>query len=138
MCGDELPPHHKTRFKYCSACLPISRQQYEVERRLRRLAEDPDFDRRRDIWKKFRMRLEDFDALLEKQQGRCAICRIDEPKGKGSWHVDHDHDTNKIRSLLCHHCNLALGHMRDKPEICELAADYLTQVLRTGEPWRPV
>jgi hypothetical protein len=69
--------------------------------------------------------LEEFDALVTAQEGRCAICRTDTPGGKGSWHVDHDHATNRIRGLLCHPCNLMLGHAQDDPARLRAAAAYL-------------
>lgn len=136
MCGADLPQHKITRYKYCATCLPIYRQQYEKARRVQNLARDPDFDRRRDLWKHYRMRLEDWDALMAAQGGACAICGGKEPGGKG-WQVDHDHDSGAIRGIVCHHCNLTLGHMRDRPDLCEAAAAYLEQTARTGEPWRP-
>jgi len=51
--------------------------------------------------------------MLAEQANGCAICeeRIDE----ASLHIDHDHQTGKIRGLLCHNCNRALGGLRDDP-----------------------
>jgi len=68
---------------------------------------------------------EEFDELVALQEGQCAICRGDEPGGKGNWHVDHDHETGRIRGLLCGDCNLGLGKFRDRPDLLELAAAYL-------------
>ena len=53
----------------------------------------------------------DYDAMLMKQDGRCAICRKP-PKGR-YLHVDHDHETGAVRGLLCARCNTALGHIND-------------------------
>jgi len=40
--------------------------------------------------------------------------------------VDHVHDnTQRVRGLLCNHCNLAIGHARDNPEILRALADYV-------------
>lgn len=68
---------------------------------------------------------DEYEAMLAGQDGRCAICRTTEPKGKGGWHVDHCHDSGKIRGLLCHFCNFVLGNAKDNPEILRAAADYL-------------
>lgn len=53
----------------------------------------------------------EYDALLERQGGRCAICRTDTVGGNGKrWHIDHDHATGIVRGLLCMKCNLGLGY----------------------------
>lgn len=69
--------------------------------------------------------LKAYDALLEAQGGCCAICRCSKPGGRGTWHVDHDHKTDKVRGLLCHDCNTGLGKFKDDPEILKLAIVYL-------------
>ena len=65
---------------------------------------------------------EEFSALLDAQEGRCAICR-DEFEGEPM--VDHDHVTRKVRGLLCKHCNTGLGMFRDSPSFLRGAAIYL-------------
>lgn len=68
---------------------------------------------------------DEYEAMLASQDGRCAICRADEPGGKGGWHVDHCHNTKVIRGLLCHHCNIGVGQFKDDPARLRAAADYL-------------
>jgi len=70
---------------------------------------------------------EQYAALLARQEGRCAICQTDQPGGKGSWHVDHDHATGGVRGLLCSQCNLMLGHARDDPARLRAALEYLSR-----------
>jgi hypothetical protein len=62
---------------------------------------------------------EDFDRLLAEQGNACAMCFESFQKGQ-LIHVDHDHRCCKtknrscgrcIRGLLCHACNVALGHV---------------------------
>jgi hypothetical protein len=75
----------------------------------------------------------DFDDLLRKQCGRCAICK-QTPQERGhnrQFHIDHDHKTNSVRGLLCHSCNLALGHFKDSIEILTAAIAYLE---RSSDP----
>ena len=84
----------------------------------------------------YALTLFDFNAKLSSQGGACAICRRTEPRGKGGWHLDHDHsvdarDPRGHRGLLCHPCNTALGAFKDSPEILRAAAAYLT---RHGAP----
>lgn len=63
---------------------------------------------------------ERYDALLHEQDHRCAICRSDDP-----LHVDHDHDTDEIRGLLCRACNHMLGNAKDRPALLRAAIGYL-------------
>lgn len=74
----------------------------------------------------FGISLEQFDALLAKQMGHCAICHSTEPGGlHGQWEVDHDHKTGKVRGLLCRGCNVGLAMFRDDATIMRAAARYL-------------
>ncbi len=68
-----------------------------------------------------------YRALLEKQGGGCAICGATDPgrKGDRNFCVDHDHRTGAMRGLLCHRCNQAIGHLKDSPDFCRKAANYL-------------
>lgn len=56
----------------------------------------------------------DYDALLSEQGGACAICAGLDPRSRyGKFHVDHCHQTGKVRGLLCGRCNGLLGKMGD-------------------------
>lgn len=71
-----------------------------------------------------------FETMFNEQGGRCAICAtiINKTGIRGQWNtaaVDHCHKTKKIRGLLCNHCNLAIGYLKDSPEIAEAALIYL-------------
>lgn len=77
---------------------------------------------------KYGLTREQFEAMNAAQDGRCAICRTDEPGGRGKrFHVDHCHKTGKVRQLLCNACNHVLGCARDSAETLRAAADYLTK-----------
>lgn len=68
---------------------------------------------------------DDFNRILAAQDGLCAICRGG-PNGAGKrLHVDHCHDSKKIRGLLCAKCNTAIGLLDDDPERAEAVAAYL-------------
>lgn len=75
---------------------------------------------------KFGITLDEADALLVEQGGLCAICR-EEIKDSRGWspHVDHDHDTGKVRGILCFNCNVGLGAFADSPERLRVAAEYV-------------
>jgi len=57
---------------------------------------------------RYGLTLEDYDRMLEDQDGKCAICGDIEPSGR-RLAVDHDHHTGNIRGLLCLRCNTRLG-----------------------------
>jgi hypothetical protein len=70
------------------------------------------------------------DRLFIEQKGLCALCGVPGGHPAGSdpktvLHTDHDHVTEKIRSLLCFNCNAMLGSSRDDPGLLRAAADYL-------------
>jgi hypothetical protein len=63
---------------------------------------------------------EEADAMLQTQNGVCAIC-----KAAPAVHVDHDHATGAVRALLCFNCNGGLGQFRDDPQLLHAAAYYV-------------
>jgi hypothetical protein len=69
------------------------------------------------------MTLADYDALLERQNGVCAICESTD--SDRPLYVDHCHVRNKVRGLLCRSCNLGLGNFKDDPQRLRAATAYL-------------
>lgn len=69
----------------------------------------------------------DLQAMLAAQHHLCVICLT-----KRAEHVDHDHETGRVRGILCFACNAALGQMRDQPDALRRAADYLEGIV-----WKP-
>lgn len=70
---------------------------------------------------KYNLSYEDYEELLIKQDGRCAICnRI------RKLHVDHCHETGRVRGLLCNNCNCGIGNLQDDIEIIKRALEYLS------------
>lgn len=99
--------------------------------------------RESDLWKNYRLRPADYDALLAAQGGCCAICGTTEPGGRGAWHVDHDHNCcptsakscgKCVRGLLCAGCNGLLGWSGESVSTLLAAADYIAlhQEVRHG------
>lgn len=89
---------------------------------------------RRRLLRLYNITQSDWDAMVERQGNRCAICPTDRPGGRGeSWHIDHDHACcpgkgscgRCVRGLLCGDCNVAIGRMRDDPVLLRAAASYL-------------
>lgn len=75
------------------------------------------------------MTVADYEALLVRQAGACAICgRPETMTRKGRVRrlaVDHDHETGVVRGLLCAKCNAMLGAVEDSPETLRRAIQYL-------------
>ncbi len=66
---------------------------------------------------------QDYDTLLQKQDGCCAICR--RPPGKTRLAIDHCHKTGQIRGLLCFRCNWGMSYFKESANILSRAAQYL-------------
>ena len=89
---------------------------------------------------------ERYEQALREQDGNCKLCGVSEPGGKGVWHIDHAHDPGKttvsnggfnqtddpslFRGLLCHRCNISLGHYELLVE--RIGEDKLMRYLHPG------
>lgn len=81
--------------------------------------------RQHDLKTKFGISWEEYLKMYEDQSGLCAICLKPEEEMTKTFSVDHDHQTNKVRGLLCGECNLGLGKFKDDPNVLQAALDYL-------------
>lgn len=57
--------------------------------------------------------VDDYNIMFAFQEGKCLGCNKHQSELKSALHVDHDHETGKIRGLLCKKCNTAIGLMKD-------------------------
>ncbi|MBQ1000616.1 endonuclease VII domain-containing protein [Streptomyces nigra] len=69
----------------------------------------------------------DRQGLVASQGGVCCICLAALPE-----HVDHCHETGRVRGVLCFSCNAALGQFKDRPDVIRRAAAYVE-----GIAWKP-
>lgn len=69
--------------------------------------------------KKYGLSHNEYLGLLRAQGGQCAVCE-EKPEV-----VDHDHQTGRVRGLLCRKCNIGIGHLRDDPGVLRAAVRYL-------------
>lgn len=60
--------------------------------------------------------------LLNLNNGMCEICKIEK-----ATDIDHCHKTGKVRGMLCHNCNMMLGHAKDNKESLIVAIEYLNR-----------
>lgn len=106
------------------------REQYRAyhaahreEKRAERAAH-PEKIRERMLKSNYGLSLDDYDAMVVAQEGKCAICGAD--GGKGLF-VDHDHVSGKPRALLCSKCNSAIGFLNDDAQLVMKAFQYLSK-----------
>lgn len=85
----------------------------------------------RGVLKKHGMSMEDYESILTIQSGVCAIC-LHECKVRTRLAIDHSHTTGKVRGLLCNGCNVAIGHLKEDPEIFDRALKYLAKHLEVA------
>jgi hypothetical protein len=106
-------------------------------------------DRRFNIKYKFGITLRDYESLLSRQNGVCAICKRPETSrrlGKlRQLGVDHSHSTGTNRGLLCSACNVAIGYFGESIELLEAAIKYLkkhthskSKTTKRKNPYEPV
>ena len=81
--------------------------------------------RRRHFKAKYKITLEEYELLYEKQQGKCAICGCKKSDSRKYLSVDHCHTSKAIRGLLCNSCNKAIGFFKDNPILLKKASKYL-------------
>lgn len=84
------------------------------------------------ILHRFKLKAETYYSMLDQQNHLCAICKKPETQIKRKTNkikmlsVDHCHTTGKVRGLLCHACNIALGSFKDSKENLKEAINYLS------------
>ena len=77
--------------------------------------------------RQYGLTLEEYYNKLKAQNHKCAICGVDEVDLERSLCVDHDHNTNVIRDLLCHACNSGIGMFKENKDYLKKAIAYLNK-----------
>jgi hypothetical protein len=78
------------------------------------------------LLRKYDITPEQYEAILTAQDGGCALCGArPETQHSALLTVDHCHDSNRVRGLLCFNCNVSLGKMHDDPALLRRAAFYI-------------
>jgi hypothetical protein len=93
---------------------------------------DPVKKREYNLKRLYGITLDDYDRMLQDQQGSCKLCGTLDPggrqSGRGKVHVffvDHCHKTGRIRGLLCNTCNKAIGQVGENLDFFTNAIIYL-------------
>lgn len=115
-----LEDFNKNESKWCKTCQDAANAKY-----------DPLLGFKINLKRYYGMSYENYAALQEQQDNRCAICGNQETglywrtKNIKRLCVDHNHETKQIRGLLCTNCNHGLGKFHENPELLEKAIQYL-------------
>lgn len=75
--------------------------------------------------KNYGITMADYNKMYQEQEGCCKICGRHETEFPNRLAIDHDHETGKVRSLLCSPCNVSLGGFQDSVIVVEKALKYL-------------
>jgi hypothetical protein len=109
---------------YCRVC------HSKRSRERQKATYDRDKKRAKNVKQNYGLSSEAYRAFVVAQGAACAACgrsemRLDSRTGRvKNLHVDHDHETGRVRALLCHGCNAALGLLDDDPERIRLLLAY--------------
>jgi hypothetical protein len=122
--------HKRSKGGKRSCCKICARKWDEkYENNLRASGKHKMWRRRKRLRDHYGITLEEYEAIEKAHGGICAICGKPETTrdkyGLKRLAIDHCHITNKIRGLLCYHCNTGLGHFRDNPQSLQNAISYL-------------
>ncbi len=106
------PSYRGRRISWCKSCKNSYQKIYRESNRIKISTQRCNYR----IKKKYGLSPDDYKIMHESQGGLCAANNCLETTHGGRLSVDHDHSTGKVRGLLCHECNLALGRAGDSIE----------------------
>lgn len=113
--------------KKCKECRAILVAEYEKSPRCRMTRKEYYY------YKNYNLTYEDVKLFKQQRNYQCEICYIFEKDlTTRKLHIDHDHNTGKVRGLLCDNCNKSLGLLKDSTEILQNAIKYLMKEKRNG------
>jgi len=106
--------------------LAVLNRKYNFKAKLRGIeyrVRNKETKRDKHLKRKFNLTLQEYNKILKKQGGVCAICRNKE--SNKSLAVDHNHKNGKVRGLLCTNCNITLGTAKEDIKILFDCIKYL-------------
>jgi hypothetical protein len=121
----------KQRKREWLAADPARQERYNAAQRARKKADPKKYRlyfRNRHLIKKYGMTEERYKEMYVKQGGVCEICGGMPDivvHGITRLAIDHNHDTGKVRGLLCNNCNAGMGILGDSEEHLLAALAYL-------------
>ena len=117
---------------YCKQCVRLnSRIHYSNNKEAKAIQArkwakaNPDSRRSTRLKFNYGIDLDKYNQLFQNQKGRCKICERHRDILSSNLNVDHNHNTGKIRGLLCNQCNQAIGLLKEDVSIILKAAEYV-------------
>lgn len=81
--------------------------------------------RKHRLKKSYSLTPDQFIEMLNKQEGKCAICKKHAAYERKGLNIDHNHETGEVRALLCTACNRALGLLKEDVSIMQNMIAYV-------------
>lgn len=104
----------------CKLCQSIRDKKY-----YRQHCDESKYRNRKRNLKQYNLTLEQYDKIFKRQNGNCLICGLPELMQRLS--VDHNHQTGKVRGLLCFRCNLLVGQIEKDSKLVFKILEYLNE-----------
>ena len=133
----------ETKTKLCSRCkkyLPFNKFSKSINHRhgvnntcymciedYKRLTKDTRFkvSKNNNLKKLYGITLDDYEVMFYRQKCKCLVCGCIMPMFGKTTHVDHCHETNEVRGILCSQCNTIIGLCYEDSSILASAIDYI-------------
>ena len=120
--GHKIASVGRTKTRVCRQCARDATRRWRLRNLsyLKKVAKERRLKRRN-------ISQEQYAQLLNSQGGVCAICGEQAPVryGERTLHIDHSHQTDTLRGLLCQKCNIGLGQFQDSLSLLRKAISYL-------------
>lgn len=118
-----------------SSLCPSCKSDYDRQRHIRNTAHRLENKRAYQsaaMFSQYGITMDEYDMILVEQGGVCAICheyrpRLDSKGEPARMPIDHDHETDTVRGILCHWCNSGVGLLGEDAERLLAASVYLSK-----------
>lgn len=119
--GDSKKSNYTNKVSFCKECCTLKRKLQSRNNFKSRIVISRFIDKDLELRRTYGITLQDYNQMCKERENKCDICKeISE-----ILCVDHCHNTDIIRGLLCKKCNTGLGSFKDNVENLQRAVEYL-------------
>ena len=119
----KMKPVKYSYASYCHDCL--KNKEKSVSSCPKKAAHRAQVRERARVKRDYGLTLEEYRSMIDARNGLCDCCGKPSSIRNRGLSLDHCHETNKIRGVICNSCNLALGHAKDSIETLKNLICYL-------------